>query len=45
VIESGAARNACPRSATMSSIDSIPTDKRTMSSPIPAAASCAGFIC
>ena len=39
------ARSACSRSATMSSTPSRPTDRRTMSSPTPAAASCSADIC
>ena len=39
------ARKAWPRSAMMSSAASSPTERRTMSSPTPAAANCSALIC
>ena len=39
------ARSAWPRSSMMSAAASMPTDSRTISSPMPAASSCAASIC
>src|ERR1700722_32114 len=38
-------RSAWPRSSMISVADSMPTDSRTSSSPMPAAFSCAASIC